>query len=80
MLSPILHEGRLMMDWIIETTDYASDQERRQALIDCTNVMWEILSEVTNDKGMISKFLLAKDLHNKILSQMSEADLCVKNP
>jgi hypothetical protein len=68
------------MDWIIEITDYGTDQERRKALADCTDIMWEILSGVTSDEGTINRFLLAKDLHNKILGQMSNADPCVKNP
>lgn len=69
------------MDWMIELKDeYETDQDKRMALVDCTDVMWEILSGVTSDMGTINRFLLAKDLHNKILSNMSKADPCVKNP
>lgn len=50
--------------------EFGTDQERRQALVDCTDIMWETILMATQNKGLIETFLLAKELHNRILGQM----------
>ena len=60
------------MDKRIEVNGFKSERERRQALVDCTDIMWEAMSEATHDKGLVERFLLAKSIHNDILSRMVE--------
>jgi len=54
--------------------EFKNDQERRQALVDCTDIMLKEMSKSTKDKMHIERFLLAKTLHNEILAQMSNRD------
>ena len=53
----------------IKIGEFANDQERRQALVDCTDIMFNEMSKAT--QGSMERFLLAKTLHNEIVAQMS---------
>lgn len=62
----------MKMERNIKIGEFTSDQERRQALVDCTDIMFNAMSEATSNQALIDRFVLAKTLHNKILSQMAE--------
>ena len=56
----------------IKIGEFANDQERRQALVDCTDIMFTEMSKAA--QGSMERFLLVKTLHNEIVAQMSGRD------
>ena len=57
-------------------TGKETPQELRQALIDCSDVMWEQYSKLIGKQfDMIGRFNLAKELFHEILEEMARRDL-----